>query len=750
MSKAEHPNRNALDKALHVYLEAMCSFVSRCLGEELIRDILGLPSDSNIEEEIEVKDIARLIRSWERWDNYFKEKFEIIDRHGKIRYYDAQSVASLIVEGRNRVSHQRLKELDRDFTRCQLFLIVEILGKIKNPDAQRMVKDIWDELFDDTAEQLKAVSKAVEVEKAEYEKSIAEVEKRLAAEEESNKELLKQINGKAAELDKKTEKLNELSEQLFAAKDTKKQFDSKSKELKKVQAAYDTCKERLTSTETERDDYKEALETASNELKEAEAEWQACENSLAAVQNLFTVAAIGKRGVQDVYPSIETDATVRILDRRGIDKRNFLLDLLEQKQPTVIYVQSEEMVDRLLKHVVPEEKADLIEKHDEQTSEAEEAVILEKLENGELIAAVSDATFSTLASSHCIEHFVLCHLAPGVDEFYKRCEPAFTSRKNAYLHLIYNSEQDIERIAQKYPDRKALEKLYPELRKLAGTSGNFIKTERLYGELDMEKYGIETGLAIFEELQLLERNDEGVKFLPPAGKKLDESRIYCRGEELKKRTADFRDFQLECSVEKIWEEILAKLDMNSEQILREDSIDEVYPSVSEMENDLQPTETVENDSEPDDGDTEASESNSELAEEGSEKIPEVEQSEFWQPIRAGEFGTLFAGKPVPVSNEGWISKSIHNIGICLYLNNHRCYVQVYFHGANGSERREKVMTLFPKSEYAYVYRDSSKETKVQFPVLDKGRKDQDDWDEIREKLVAMGTDIYNKIDESDL
>ena len=26
----------------------------------------------------------------------------------------------------------------------------------------------------------------------------------------------------------------------------------------------------------------------------------------------------------------------------------------------------------------------------------------------------------------------------------------------------------------------------------------------------------------------------------------------------------------------------------------------------------------------------------------------------------------------------------------------------------------------------------------------------DDWDEIHEKLVAMGTDIYNKINESDL
>ena len=217
--------------------------------------------------------------------------------------------------------------------------------------------------------------------------------------------------------------------------------------------------------------------------------------------------------------------------------------------------------------------------------------------------------------------------------------------------------------------------------------------------------------------------------------------------------------------------------MDSEQILREDSIDEVYPSVSEIESDQQRTEIVENDSGVDEGDTEAdqtpkpecanakgteeqfreirsrseaSESNSEFAQEDSEKKPEVKQSEFWQPIRSGEFGALFAGKPVPISNEGWITKTIRNIGVCLYLTNQRCYVQIYFHGANGSERREKIMTLFSKSEYVYAYRDSPRETKVQFSVLDKGRKDQEDWNEIRKKLVAMGTDIYNKIDESDL
>ena len=37
-----------------------------------------------------------------------------------------------------------------------------------------------------------------------------------------------------------------------------------------------------------------------------------------------------------------------------------------------------------------------------------------------------------------------------------------------------------------------------------------------------------------------------------------------------------------------------------------------------------------------------------------------------------------------------------------------------------------------------------------FPVLDKGKKDQDAWLEMREKLVSMGTDIYNRIDGSAL
>ena len=134
----------------------------------------------------------------------------------------------------------------------------------------------------------------------------------------------------------------------------------------------------------------------------------------------------------------------------------------------------------------------------------------------------------------------------------------------------------------------------------------------------------------------------------------------------------------------------------------------------------------------------------------TEKKADGGYSEFWAPIRDGEFGELFAGKPVPISNEGWISKSIRNVGVTLFLTNQRCYVQLYFQGKDRLERRDRIMALFPESDYLYEYNDSPKQIRVQFSALNKGRNDQDDWDEIRDKLVAMGTDIYNKINESGL
>ncbi len=134
----------------------------------------------------------------------------------------------------------------------------------------------------------------------------------------------------------------------------------------------------------------------------------------------------------------------------------------------------------------------------------------------------------------------------------------------------------------------------------------------------------------------------------------------------------------------------------------------------------------------------------------TEKHPIVGYSEFWEPIRNGKFGELFSGKPVPIRDEGWIGKSIRNIKVNLFINKKNCYIQLLFTEDGRMERRDQIMQLFPESDYTWEYSDSPKEAKVNFPVIEKGRDDREDWDEIREKLVNMGTDIYNKINESGL
>ncbi len=134
----------------------------------------------------------------------------------------------------------------------------------------------------------------------------------------------------------------------------------------------------------------------------------------------------------------------------------------------------------------------------------------------------------------------------------------------------------------------------------------------------------------------------------------------------------------------------------------------------------------------------------------TEKHPEVGYSEFWTPIRNGEFGELFAGIPVLIRNEGFISKIIRGVEVCLNLNAHQCYIRLWLYGENRSERRDKIKELFQESIYDCEDKDTPKGATLIFPVMNKGKNDRDDWDEIREKLVNMGTDIYNKINESDL
>lgn len=643
MDTAKHSNRDALIGALRVYVKAMYPFTRKCLGEQEIKEFLRLPPDSNIEENIEVKDISRIINERDYWRDYFQEKFKIIDRDD-IRYYDARSVTRLIMMGRNQVSHDELRELDPEFTRTQLFLIIELLGKVNRPDKQREVEAIRDELFsDDTAERLAEAEerlKDVETENAEDKKSLEEAEARLKTVEAEKIKHEKDNTKLSKQIDDQEKRVKKLSRQLKNAKSEndkhKKNLAGTKQRLEKSEAAQVSYKERLETTskelkdtknelaavEAEKTAHQERLETTAKELEEAKREWSACEENLksasdrledaigewmvcmkrlAAMRNLFTIATIGNQAVQRIYPPFETDAAVRILDRRETNKQNYLLNLLEQEESTIIYVQSEEKIDQLLTLVGPE-KAALIGKHDAGTSEAEETEILKKLERGELMAVVSNTTFSTLTASHSVEHFVFSHLVPGLDAFFERCQPAFTSEKHTYLHLIYNNGKDVEGLnqwlAQKYPNKEALRRSYRELKELAEANGGSVKLEAIYNTLDMVELGIETGLTTFEELGFVERDGRGIitPLLSPVQRELEESATYRGGEKLKKETAEFLTFQLEHSIAQIWAKTLEKLNVDSEQILRERNVRKESSEVSEMEDNVKPAKQTEQDS----------------------------------------------------------------------------------------------------------------------------------------------------------
>lgn len=131
----------------------------------------------------------------------------------------------------------------------------------------------------------------------------------------------------------------------------------------------------------------------------------------------------------------------------------------------------------------------------------------------------------------------------------------------------------------------------------------------------------------------------------------------------------------------------------------------------------------------------------------TERKADAGESEFWTPIRRSE---LFANRYPRIQKGGWMGETIRDIEIWMRLTNRKCYIRLYFLGPNHFERRDKIMALFRESDYGYEYKDTSRKTTVVFQVLDKGKNDRDDWDEIREKLIERYTDIYNKINEFDL
>ncbi len=599
MSTNDYPNQEAFRDANNIYLDVMRSFIKHHLRqvtgatvEDLIREALYdnqldkfeemLEEHKKVEFAIDFNFIPQIIK--EHWNEIFEHIFDekLVD----------QNRLWIIRQGRNKCEH-RGPDLDPEFTRAHLYNIAKLFKNIRKSDKQQEIEAIRDQLLlDHAAKEIAEISEklnASENDKKKLQKELAEKKQNLEKMEEtqsqSEKELkiLRGIETEKEESDNRVSKLKkEVKEFEEMWQLSEENLKITQKRLQEVEKERDSFEERFTGSEQQYQDVKkqkkadkEKLETLGEELTKIKSEKKSAENQIATLENLLGTISIDSQKVGLVYPPLNTDSLFHILDRRNTPKQNYLLQLLELRKPTLIYVQDDEMVNNCMK-LIGHEKMEVIKPHYRYTTEDEEREMLEKLENGELIAIVSNDVFSTLTTTHCVKHFVFCHLSRSLETLIERCKPAFTSSQTAFLHFIYHSDNRDENnnwITQKYPTHKypkraELEALYKDLKHFIGIDNKYITPKKAYEKFDMDELKMQTSFAIFEELGLLIRNEKGLKLLASEGKKLEDSKVFCKGEKLrpqKQEILEFYDYQLEQTVVEFWNVINEKIHTKNEE-----------------------------------------------------------------------------------------------------------------------------------------------------------------------------------------
>ena len=158
MNTINRPNRDALQKVLDIYRDAMRPFLVRCLRqvkgsnvEEVISRSLGnrradefaralAQSSGSVESAIDINDFPTLVSK-----NWRHETFETRLKGDKT----FQNQLWLITDARNQAAHPGTQDLDDDYTRTHLFLIANVLEKIGASDGNQVVQSIRNELFSD-------------------------------------------------------------------------------------------------------------------------------------------------------------------------------------------------------------------------------------------------------------------------------------------------------------------------------------------------------------------------------------------------------------------------------------------------------------------------------------------------------------------------------------------------------------------------------------------------------------------------
>ena len=149
------PNRDALDRALNIYRDAMRPFIIRNLrsvqGQQIEVTIQRLLNEfqarrfqdnlrrnqGDIEAAIDINDFPTLISN--SWRDVFSRQFPGGGR-------TVQNAAWQIAEARNTVSHPGTQDIDKDLAQSRMFDIADTLGRINAPEQKAEVERIRAEL----------------------------------------------------------------------------------------------------------------------------------------------------------------------------------------------------------------------------------------------------------------------------------------------------------------------------------------------------------------------------------------------------------------------------------------------------------------------------------------------------------------------------------------------------------------------------------------------------------------------------
>ena len=266
-----------------------------------------------------------------------------------------------------------------------------------------------------------------------------------------------------------------------------------------------------------------------------------------------------------VFPLMNVESRVKIVDRRNHqDKSEYLRQLLARGAKTLLYVRDDAMLGKL--QDITTQKCGQIPLGllNAGADSEERQRILAKLESEQLTTV---ATAENIPGAPYVRHLVFCHPVHTLNDFWERCKPAFETEELTYIHLIFGQADMtimLDALRQKYPQRDTLGKLYRIIRNIVRENGSLVDVEKILARVDDEsikEQTVESGFAIFKELELLKEENGHLDLLPePESKRgLDESELFLQGEYLRQTAVAFADFLMKKTAEEIFHTLSSEM-----------------------------------------------------------------------------------------------------------------------------------------------------------------------------------------------